>query len=175
MVEEEGAERAAYALKLLQSEGALTIASTGKDPQSGKLVTHTYRVEGPVQLMLTTTALTLDEELANRALVLTVDESAAQTRAIHQRQREARTLEGLLARSERQALLRRWQNAQRLLEPIAVVNPYAPTLAFGDARTRARRDHEKYLTLIDAVALLHQHQREVKTVLHRGQVVPSTT
>jgi DNA primase catalytic core len=167
VVEEEGAERAAYALKLLQSEGALTIASTGKDPQSGKLVTHTYRVEGPVQLMLTTTALTLDEELANRALVLTVDESAAQTRAIHQRQREARTLEGLLARSERSDLLRRWQNAQRLLESIAIVNPYAPTLAFGDARTRARRDHEKYLTLIDAIALLHQHQREHKTV-HRG-------
>ena len=32
IVEEEGAERASYALKLLQSEGALTIASTGKDP-----------------------------------------------------------------------------------------------------------------------------------------------
>jgi hypothetical protein len=179
VVEEEGAERASYALKLLQSEGALTIASTGKDPQSGKLVTHTYRVEGPVQLMLTTTALTLDEELANRALVLTVDESAAQTRAIHQRQREARTLEGLLARSERQELLRRWQNAQRLLEPIAIVNPAAPTLQFGDARTRARRDHEKYLTLIDAIALLHQHQRDAKTVHRHGQaltyveVVPS--
>jgi len=171
VVEEEGAERAAYALKLLQSEGVLTIASTGKDPQSGKLVTHTYRVEGPVQLMLTTTALTLDEELANRALVLTVDESAAQTRAIHQRQREARTLEGLLARSERADLLRRWQNAQRLLKSIAVVNPYAPTLSFGDARTRARRDHEKYLTLIDAIALLHQHQRDQKTVHRQGQAL----
>jgi len=34
IVEEEGAERAAYALKLLQSEGKLTIASTGKDPET---------------------------------------------------------------------------------------------------------------------------------------------
>src|SRR5690606_18233889 len=32
IVEEQGAERASYALKLLQSEGELTIASTGKDP-----------------------------------------------------------------------------------------------------------------------------------------------
>ncbi|MCB1133315.1 MAG: hypothetical protein KDN05_19495, partial [Verrucomicrobiae bacterium] len=32
IVEEEGAEKASYALKLLQSEGELTIASTGKDP-----------------------------------------------------------------------------------------------------------------------------------------------
>jgi len=35
VVEEEGAQRAAYALKLLQSEGALSIASTGKDPATG--------------------------------------------------------------------------------------------------------------------------------------------
>lgn len=32
IAEEEGAERASYALKLLQSDGELTIASTGKDP-----------------------------------------------------------------------------------------------------------------------------------------------
>ena len=57
IVEEEGATRAAYALKLLQSEGVLTIASTGKDPSTGKLVTHQYRVEGPVMIFLTTTAI----------------------------------------------------------------------------------------------------------------------
>src|SRR5262249_62308492 len=52
------------------------------------------------------------------------------------------------------------------------VNPYAPRLTFLDDRTRMRRDHMKYLTLIRAIALLHQHQREIKTVEHRGKVVP---
>lgn len=33
------------------------------------------------------------------------------------------------------------------------------------------RDHEKYLTLIDAVALLHQHQRTVHQVEHGGRVI----
>jgi DNA primase len=33
-----------------------------------------------------------------------------------------------------------------------------------DDRTRTRRDHDKYLTLIDTLALLHQHQRAIKTV-----------
>ena len=47
IAEEEGAERASYALKLLQSEGELSIASTGKDNASGRLVTHPYRVQGP--------------------------------------------------------------------------------------------------------------------------------
>ena len=89
IVEEEGASRAAYALKLLQSEGVLSIASTGKDATTGRLVTHQYRVEGPVMLFLTTTAIDLDEELLNRCLVLAVDEGRAQTQAIHKKQREA--------------------------------------------------------------------------------------
>lgn len=172
VVEEEGAERASYALKLLQSEGELTIASTGKDPASGKLVTHEYRVQGPVMIMLTTTAIELDEELLNRALVLTVDESPAQTRAIHDRQRARRTLEGLVASAARSDVLARHRNAQRLLEPVHVVNPYARELTFVDARTRTRRDHEKYLTLIDTVAFLHQHQRERKTIARDGRTLP---
>lgn len=162
IVEEEGAERASYALKLLQSEGELTIASTGKDPASGRLVTHEYRVEGPVMIFLTTTAIDLDEELLNRCLVLSVDEAREQTRAIHRLQRERRTLEGLKARKRREAIVALHQNAQRLLRPLAVVNPYAPELTFLDTQIRTRRDHEKYLTLIDAIALLHQHQREVR-------------
>jgi DNA primase catalytic core len=159
IVEEEGAERASYALKLLQSEGELTIASTGKDPETGRLVTHEYRVQGPVAIFLTTTAIDVDEELLNRCLVLSVDESREQTRAIHELQRQRRTLEGLLARRERPALVELHRNVQRLLQPLPVVNPHARRLTFLDTQTRTRRDHEKYLNLIEAIALLHQHQR----------------
>jgi DNA primase catalytic core len=162
IVEEEGAERASYALKLLQSEGELTIASTGKDPQSGRMVTQEYHVEGPVMIMLTTTAIDLDEELLNRCIVLTVDESREQTRAIHVLQRERETLAGMLLKLDRDATLRLHRNAQRLLRPLRVVNPFAQRLTFLDDRTRTRRDHMKYLTLIRTLALLHQHQRPVK-------------
>ena len=171
IVEEEGAEKASYALKLLQSEGELTIASTGKDPSTGRLVTHEYRVEGPVMIFLTTTAIDIDEELLNRCLVLSVDEAREQTRAIHRLQRERRTLEGLLARTRKEAVLELHQNAQRLLRPLSVVNPFAPELTFLDTQIRTRRDHEKYLTLIDSIALLHQHQREVKSARVEGREV----
>jgi DNA primase len=169
IVEEEGASRASYALKLLQSEGELTIASTGKDPQSGNLITQQYRVEGPVALLFTTTARDLDEELMNRCLVLAVDEGREQTRAIHERQRARRTLDGLLAKREREALITLHQNAQRLLCPLDVLNPYAQWLTFPDQTTRLRRDHEKYLTLIDVIAFVHQHQRAIKTAERHGQ------
>jgi DNA primase catalytic core len=163
IMEEEGAERASYALKLLQSEGELSIASTGKDPSTGKLVTHEYRVEGPVMIFSTTTSIDIDEELQNRCIVLTVNESREQTRAIHKLQRERRTLKGLIARREKPNILKRHRNAQRLLRPLSVVNPYAAKLTFLDDKTRTRRDHEKYLSLIESITLLHQYQRPFKS------------
>jgi len=171
IVEEEGASRASYALKLLQSEGVLTIASTGKDPATGRLLTHQYRVEGPVMIFLTTTAIHLDKELLNRCLVLSVNEEREQTQAIHRVQREAQTLEGLLQRKDREAILTVHRNAQRLLRSVFVANPYARELTFLDSQTRTRRDHMKYLTLIRAIALLHQYQRPHRTVEHRGRTV----
>jgi hypothetical protein len=122
-------------------------------------------------LFLTTTAIEVDEELLNRCLLLTVNESRDQTRAIHQVQRSRRTLAGLISKTERSAIEHLHQNAQRLLRPLPVVNPHAERLAFADGAPRTRRDHEKYLSLIDAVTLLHQHQRPIKTVEHAGQVI----
>ena len=172
IAEEEGAEKASYALKLLQSEGELTIASTGKDPKTGRLTTHEYHVEGPSAILTTTTAIDLDEELLNRCIVLTVDESREQTRAIHRRQREEETLEGYFNQLERQEIVKLHQNAQRLLRPLAVVNPFARQLTFLDAKTRTRRDHLKYLALIRAIALIHQHQRPLKIRKYRGKDRP---
>jgi len=169
VAEEEGASRAAYALKLLQSEGVLKIASTGKDPVSGKHVTHEYTVEGPVMLFLTTTAHDVDEELLNRSIVLTVNEDREQTRAIHRKQRQAQTIDGLWAREESAALIRLHRNAQRLLKPIRVVNEHTNEQAFPDYMIRTRRDHMKFLTLVQTIALLYQHQREIKTSTARRE------
>jgi DNA primase catalytic core len=171
IAEEEGVRQAAYALKVLQSQGELTIASTGKDPATGMLVTQQYRVEGPVMLFLTTTAIDVDEELVNRCLVLTINESREQTRRILARQRSGRTLAGLAATSDAESIRKLHQNAQRLLRPLAVVNPYAEHLTFLDDRTRMRRDHAKYLTLIEAITLLRQHQRDIKTLRQAGAVI----
>ena len=166
IVEEEGARHASYALKLLQSEGKLTIASTGKDATTGQMVTKEYKVEGPVMILTTTTAIDIDEELLNRCIVLSVDESREQTRAIHSAQRQAETLQGLVKKLEKKDVLTVQRNAQRLLKPVEVINPYADALTFLDDQTRTRRDHKKYLTLIRAIAFLHQYQRPVKVLKH---------
>ena len=171
IAETEGADRASYALKLLVSEGKLSIASAGKDPVSGRLTTFTYEVSGPVALLMTTTAAELEPELANRLVVLAVDETRTQTRAVQDSQRRAETMEGLIARVRRDETVALHNNAQRLLSPLAVVNPHATRLDFSDTATRHRRDNAKLLGLIRAVALAHQHQRDKKTVEVAGRTV----
>lgn len=171
VAEEAGASRASYALKLLQSEGAVKIASTGKDAGTGRLVATEYKVEGPTALFLTTTSINPDEELLNRCLVLSVDEGREQTRAVHALQRKKQTLEGMLSARKHEAVVNVHRNAQRLLRPLLVLNPYAERLTFPDTSARTRRDHAKYLTLIRSITLLHQHQRPVRTAEVSGQAV----
>jgi len=171
IAEEEGASRAAYSLKLLQSEGKISLAVPIKDAETGQIVTKIKEVRGPVALFLTTTAPQIDEELANRCIVLTVDESPEQTARVHAAQRERETLDGLLRRSRAEAIRTVHQNAQRLLESVAIVNPYARFLTFRADRPRTRRDHMKYLGLIRSITFLHQHQRPRHTVQVAGCAV----
>jgi DNA primase len=77
-------------------------------------------------------------------------------------------------RKARHQLLTLHQNAQRLLRPLAVVNPYAPKLTFLDDKTRLRRDHMKYLSLMNVITLLHQYQREVKLDPVLGEYIEVT-
>ena len=122
-------------------------------------------------IFLTTTALKIDEDLLNRCLVLAVDENREQTRAIHQFQRRRQTMTGLLANEDRCETLALHHNVQRLLRPLPVANPYAESLTFADDKTRTRRDHLKYLALIQTIALLHQYQRPVRMVVHHDREV----
>jgi len=169
--EEVGMGGAAYSIRNIQSSKKITVAATGKDPGTGKMKTEEYTVNGPVAVMITTTAAELEGETASRFLFLTIDESAQMTCAIHKMQRRAETLEGLIRKKKSQHLVKKHQNAQRLLKPLAVVNPFTEYLSYPNRSLRTRRDHKKYLGLIRTVAYLHQYQREIKTVEVEGKPV----
>jgi DNA primase catalytic core len=169
--EEEGSNAASYSIRTMQSSKKLTIASTMKDPMTGAMKTQEYEVNGPLSIMITTTSNEIDYETMNRFIVLTIDESQEQTQLIHQKQRERDTLKGMLSEYDSHEVIKRHQNAQRLLKPVKVVNLYAPYLRFMDDQLRSRRDHKKYLNLIKVVAFLHQYQRERKTIDHKGEKI----
>ena len=168
IAEDEGAARARYILKMLQTEGKASIASTVKDPETGRMIGEEFRIDGPLAVFSTSTALYIDEELLNRNLVLGADESIEQTRRIFQSQRERQSEDSFDLAEERERIRRIHKNAQRLLKPVDVINPFARHLKFPEGRSRLRRDHEKYLALIQTITLLHQFQRETKTKVTRG-------
>src|SRR3990172_6997699 len=63
-------------------------------------------------------------------------------------------------RHQAEAISRRHWNAQPLLHPLPVVIPFADRLSFPSSWMRTRRDHARFLNLIEVSAFLHQHQRQ---------------
>jgi len=158
--ERHGSQEADYSIRVLQSRKKLIAAAPIKDPQTGNLKTKVFTVEARAAFVEATTASSVNHENATRCFELSMDESAEQTARIHERQRLMKTEAGLRLRQQAEAIARRHWNAQRLLEPLAVVIPYADRLTFPTAWMRTRRDHARFLNLIEVSAFLHQHQRE---------------
>ena len=154
IVEEEGAEKASYALKLLQSRRGTDHRQHRQGPD--------HRPHGDAGIPRRRSGHDLPDDHGGRdrrgaSEPLPDPDRGRDPRADRAHPRPA--AQGADARrtaspkKRQKDLLRVLRNAQRLLQPLAVVNPYADELTFTAERTRTRRDHEKYLTLIDAIAL----------------------
>ena len=161
MEERVGGESADYYIRVMQSGHMIRQAVTIKDPATGKMKLQEVEVEGPIAYIETTTASVLNAENTSRCFEVYLDESEAQTDRIHQRQRHAKGLTRM-RQADRQRILDKHHNAQRLLETIPVVIPYAGHLTFPTKWLRTRRDNERFLCLIEASAFLHQYQRPRK-------------
>lgn len=162
--EEAGLQGAGYSIRHLLTAHSLTSLTTLKEEGKERPVSKAHEVEGPVALMMTTTNSSLHYETLNRFIVMTVDESQKQTRAILEAQRRRETLQGLMEKNHQEAIQRRHHNAQRLLEGLEIVNPFAEKLHFSTSLLRARREQGKYLGLMKAIAFLRQYQKEAKEI-----------
>jgi len=155
-----GSMEADYSIRVLQSRKKLIAAAPIKDPTTGNMRTKIFTVEARAAFIEATTAGSVNHENATRCFELSMDESPAQTQRIHERQRTMRTEAGLALRKQGEAISRKHWNAQRLLESLPVVIPFAGRLTFPSSWMRTRRDHARFLNLIEVSAFLHQHQRE---------------
>lgn len=169
--EGEGLDGAEYPLRELISSKRLRLATPVRDAESGAHHIEQHEVEGPIALLYSSTKTAIHFENATRCFLLSLNESPEQTTDIHRAQRLARTAGGLGLRVERDALRVLHRNVQRLLDRVVVVNPFAERLTFPSQPLEMRREHEKYLSLIDALALLHQHQRVRGTLEVGGRQV----
>ena len=163
-----GAEAAEYSIRALQSSNRLTQATPIKDPITGLFTTKIFTVEGPVAYLETTTDPKINHENATRCFEINLDESERQTSRIQAFQRAQRVPQKRNRHLLAEEIAKRHHQAQRLLQDVLVFIPYAERLTFPSKKLRTRRDNERFLCLIEAVAFLHQFQRE------RGQTEDGT-
>ena len=157
-LENDDTAEATRALREMLSGGRLSKLLPVKT--NGRPQTILVEQDGPIAYVETTTLTTLFAEDANRCILLSSDEQPEQTRRI------LATLAGVYAHGaavDRQGIIDRHHALQRMLQPHAVLVPFAERLAETMAcyRVEARRAFPQVVSMVQALALLHQRQRKV--------------
>ncbi|MEK7414230.1 MAG: hypothetical protein AAB263_13025 [Planctomycetota bacterium] len=153
-------ERAATSLRLFHDRGVLATTTVERSTQHGGLRTRVVEVRGPIAVLAATTGALphgLDHHLFSVPVDDSPDAQIRQRQAEDQRMVDPATLAAVQRR--RADAVRRLHNAQRLLVPRQVAIPDLATIALPAALARNRLHHDALIGLIQASALLHQHQR----------------
>jgi len=160
----EGLKEVLPTLRTLQSEGKLSRFVTIIDPISKKRRAVSHELECPCSVIVTTTKEGIHDENSTRIFELYADESLDQTvNVVTQNLRRANLAERL-ADEEKSRILDLHHNVQRVLEMVYVNIPFAGHLSFPAKTTRHRRDSDRFINLIKAVAFLRQMQKEKKEI-----------
>ncbi|OGS23734.1 MAG: hypothetical protein A2297_04955 [Elusimicrobia bacterium RIFOXYB2_FULL_48_7] len=150
-----------YAIRLLQSEKKLRLLAPQKSADDSTIATKWIEVCGPIALLESTTQTNIEIDNQTRVVELYVDETEHQTQLIQTMQKRSRTLEGMLAKKNAESIMQKHKNAQRLLENVNIMIPYANEISFPVKLVRSRRDCDKFLNLIEVVSFIRQFQKQV--------------
>ena len=149
---------AASAVRALAADNSMSYDATERDGETGRFAVRHIEKPGPTGL-ITTSIKPLGEQMGTRLLAVAVADTPEQTRAVLAA--HASTVNGPQPTCETAGLvaLQRWLE---LAGDRGVTIPYAHALAQAVPAdlVRMRRDFRQLLTVIQAVALLYQRQRE---------------
>jgi len=146
------------ALRVLRHRGALSQAVVPRHNLSGSARTQTIEVRGPIAV-LSATAGRLDQTLTASCCLVPVDESPAQTARVLAAERQRYAAPPASRDAARATIIRRHHTLQRLLARRPVVIPFVDRIEFPATVLRSRSAQARFLGLVAASALLHQHQR----------------
>lgn len=163
----EGAVAVMFPIRELQSKKRIskTITQKGRD---GKLQTITLIVEGPVCVIACTTKESIYEDNANRSILIYLNDSKEQDEQVMNYQKRHRA--GMIDSYKEQEIQTKLQQMQKALEPIKVINPYAPLIEVPQEVFKKRRTLPMLLNFIEAITFYHQHQREQTADQSTGEV-----
>jgi len=168
----DGAEQALFPIRELQSKKRITRIVPTKNSK-GETKSIPLVVEGPVAIGGCTTKESIYEDNANRSFLIYIDESKEQDQKVMEYQRKWSA--GKIDVAEQQRIVTAFQNMQRILQPMAVRNPYAEFLKIPDEVFKPRRTNAHYLAFVEVITFYHQYQREKKTDRQTGEEYIETT
>lgn len=166
-----GAQTVMFPIAELQTKKRISKTMTIKD-KGGQLRTVTLIVEGPVSVIGCTTRERIYEDNANRAILIYLDGSKEQDERIMNYQKQLRA--GLTDWYKEKQLQEKLQNMQRMLQPVRIINPYAPLINLPKEIFKPRRTLPILLSFIEAVTFYCQYQRETKADEQTGEVYIET-
>lgn len=160
-IQEDTQAEATRALREMLSDQILRLIVTGKD-DDGNPITLEIEQPGPIAYAESTTlgmSKIFDED-RTRSIFLGCDESEAQSQKIIERL--ATESQSPMRQEEIESIISLHHTAQRLLKPYVIVIPFAKqlTTCLPARKPECRRAFGYLLSLIKAVSLLHQYQRE---------------
>ena len=167
----EGVYNAFLPLREFMSKQSISKLTTDKDAK-GNNVQKVLTVEGPICVSGATTKESLYEDNANRSFLLHVDEGREHMDEVMDYQRKQKA--GMVNEAQQQEARQLLQNAQRLLQNIKVINPYALELRIPDLVFKKLRTNMHYLRLIEIITLYHQEQREIKVDANNNRYIETT-
>jgi hypothetical protein len=146
------------------SEGKLTVLYVKRNEKTGEFEAVKKEVVGTPVLITTTTAVSIDEDMENRTFYVSIDTSDEQTRRIIEYEKKRASDPNFIA------LLKEKKEKAKLIKlffkTLQKYPVYIPEELLDDLSgelpltIRARRDFNKLISTIMAVAVLHQHDRE---------------
>lgn len=166
-----GAQTVMFPIAELQTKKRISKTMTIKD-KNGQLRTVTLIVEGPVSVIGCTTREKIYEDNANRAILIYLDSSKEQDERIMNYQKQLRA--GLTDWYKEKQTQEKLQNMQRMLQPVRVINPYAPLINLPKEIFKPRRTLPILLSFIEAVTFYCQYIREQKADETTGEVYTET-
>ena len=167
----DGAHAVLFPIRELQTKKRISKTVTIKD-KSGQLRTITLIVEGPVSVIACTTREKIYEDNSNRAILIYLDGSKEQDEKIMHYQKQNRA--GLIDHYAEKQMQKKLMQMQQALEPIRVVNPFAPLIDLPKEIFKPRRTLPLLLSFIEAITFYYQYQREQKVEESTGEIYIET-
>ncbi len=158
-----GMEDSLNPIRMLLSSGELAISSVEKDSKNGNLRTVERRIEVEIPVMTSGTRDLYDEETLSRFITTHNDNTLSHMEQVLKSQAMKYTLNGTKNLLQRDAILKRHRDIQKVLNPeILVINQYAEKIMLNPTLHIVTRKQEHYLRLIYNIAFLRQHLKEIR-------------